>query len=191
MHLIRKVVLVLLFVVSIGMAQDIGGIFLGTNHYLPRNEHNFYNVSKTGTAFGFILPVNISKATIYFKMRGTYHSVDFKGYWGLYYQSLDMYEPQYMISASNEILVGKTFKTSPAISFVPQFGIGIIEEALLSEWPDGYNTAMVYMDLSLLTIYDYSFFDLGLMLNVEHDFLGDGDGFVSDMRMNVALVILK
>ena len=181
--------LLLLCFSSLLSAQEIGGLFVGVNHYLPAGETNHFNVQENGIGFGFLVPIHVPGVTLYFKAKGAHHQAD----WQNEYKSMFYYRPpvNYFLSASNEFLMGRTLKLGQRHSLVPQIGFGVTGEAAYSDWDVGYTHGNVFMDVSLMFIQQLENFDLGLLVNYEHDLIEDAAPLVSEARLNLVLVILK
>lgn len=166
-------------------SQKIGAIFIGANNYLNTGSGNHYHVNLTGVSAGWLIPINIERLQVYYKVKASHHTIEDYETYG-FRAKLD-----YFFSASNEILVGKKFKKGEKICIIPQLGFGAIGEAAYYDWDQGLTHGGAFIDISFIITYDYRNLSFGLMANFEQDIISEAESMVSGQRVNISLLLLK
>lgn|GEM_PF-3007944 len=166
-------------------SQSLGGIFFGLNHYLNVDEDKWNNIDASGFSAGFILPMNIQKVSIFFKLKTSFHTVG-PNYSYQYDRSID-----HFLSVINEVLIGKQILPSNKFELLPQFGLGAIGESFYFDWNKGYCHGDYFVDFSLLLKRKSRIVDMGIMFNWENGLNKEVEGFLSSKRICTSFVIMK
>ncbi|HPG38797.1 MAG TPA: hypothetical protein PLP19_14025 [bacterium] len=182
----KILVLVLLVLACKGFTQEIGGLFIGVNE-ATGSMVNRFEINPEGTCWGFFIPVNIeSKINIVFKFKACHHSTNYNtSFW-----DGDFTNYKYT-GVTNELQLGCPIQITKKVYLLPQVGIGIMGEAVHKNYKEGFSDWNSFYDISLTSVYDFTAFSIGPMINYER-YHSDGRGkMLSRHRIILSIVIMK
>ena len=185
MNKIVFIFIILILNISCLFSQEIGSIFIGSNHYLSADEDNPYNVNGTGISIGLLIPIKLPVIDVFYKVKASHHTI--KYYCSCTYGR----ELDYFFSVTNEILVGKRIVFNDKITLIPQAGFGAIGEAVYYDWDKGYTHGEAFVDISIISFYDIKIMAVGIMVNFEKDVIPSAESYISDKRLNISLLFSK
>jgi hypothetical protein len=181
----RRVVLALLLVAStssVAMAAEGLGLFVGANHFIVGDQPNTFGVNEDGLVGGLLIPVHLSGAPLFVKIKAVYHGADYVSPSGSQYDS-------YM-HASNSFLVGVKTWRGRTYSAQVLLGPGIQNESAYAKWGVGVSAAEIFVEASLLCTRDLRRSKLGLIASLEQGLTSEDDLLVANQRAYLAVLAL-
>jgi hypothetical protein len=190
---------ILIFATVIRAKDEIGGLFAGVD-ILPNNEYNetrsgIYQLQRVGAAFGLIIPFNLPLLDCHYRIKLSVHGIKEKAWgWQGQYQGPeeDLYDRH--LSAANEILVGKEFKSGNRIGLLPQLGLGVLLDGLYQD-NDSRVGGVVYhclfTDFSVTLRYHLRNFGMGITSNYQASVRASWEGYTATDRVAFSCCIFK
>jgi hypothetical protein len=158
--------------------QNVLSIFVGSEILIKKSKTS-YSVNTVGTNFGLFIPINLNSVNSTFKVSASYHGATINGVDG---------NSKYL-SATNEILVGKTIKfDNSKFEILPQFGIGMTLETVYKKFGDGAVFDIVFYDLSIIINYQFQNYKIGMLLNYENGFYTSHNNYIANDRFKINLI---
>ena len=174
-------ILIVLAIIFPIQAEEIGAFSIGIDNYLGSNSL-YDEINPSSPAFGAIVPIRFPNVPTHLKIKIAMHDVDNSKY----------NDPNAtFLHVVNEILVGYRIPRRNKVILLPQIGIGASGERYKIEKGLAGAHVDIFIDLSFRIEYELTKFNIGAMLNFERDLnLGHGS-FLSENRLNAALIISK
>jgi hypothetical protein len=185
-----KVLLLVLFMIAFVYGnvsgQEIGALFISSDHFLTGHHYPFgistFKMNDRGVAIGFMLPINIPILDSHYKVRAM-----FRG--GI--DTTSGVDQDY-IALTNEFLLGKRLKFGQSQwDVLPQIGLGSTIEDIYAKWGEGFVYYVLFVDLATTLNYQFDKFGLGLMINLESAVYTQYVEADTDYRLGVSLLIWK
>lgn len=174
--------LLLMSLPAAAVAADRLGVFVGVNYMVFGGHMNEYNVAASGAVGGLLIPVHVSRAPLFVKIKAVYHRADYVSGTGAVYD-------EYM-HASNSFLVGaKTWRGRKCVAQL-LLGPGIQNESAYAKWGAGVASAEIFVDVSLRLTRNFRSSALGAIASFEHGFTSDYERLASNQRVFLAALAL-
>ncbi|MBN1558906.1 hypothetical protein JW998_01560 [candidate division KSB1 bacterium] len=176
-----RLVISVIFYCAIVRGEEIGTISLGVDNYLAAKEA-YSEIRPSGRAIALLAPVRFPNIVAHLKIKFAFHNVD-----GVQIA----YPNAEFLHVANELLVGIKSYRKNRITFLPQIGMGVTGERYKMDKGVGGAHADIFFDLSCRIDYQLGAFSIGALMNLERDLNSGHGSYMSETRLNFALLLAK